>query len=136
MVTDPTKNLIIYPEDSSAIISKLTEKYNLKETPDDALEKMKRNEITNGEMLAGIVKEVAEKKVRLEDLPSFLRKYLKITEKNAKELTEDIKREILARIQESPVREEITIQKPNGPSLKKEENGRPETDFITLGEKR
>jgi hypothetical protein len=106
MNRDPIENFeIIYPEESTTIISNLMEKYGLKETVKDIEEKMDRGEITNGEKIARIVAEAAENDLSIEDISALLEKRLAITKEICKKLAEDLKKEILIFIKKTPIKE-------------------------------
>jgi len=107
MKPNPNKKWeIIYPENSSAIITKLMEKYELKETPNDVLEKMERNEITIGEIIAGIVAKAAKEEGSVESIASALKQSLNLTKETAEALAEDLKKEILVFVEKIPIKEE------------------------------
>lgn len=111
MDSNSIENLrMVYPETSSRIISQLMEKYGLNETSEDALGKMKNNETTIGEVIAGIVAEAAETQMSTIDIASSLKEYLDISEDNAERLAEDLKKEILDFVEKVPV-EEISEKK-------------------------
>lgn len=96
---------IIYPEESTTIISSLMEKYGLKETVEDIEEKMDRDEITNGEKMARIVAEAAENDLSEENIASLLEKNLGIQKEICGKLAEDLKKEILIFVKKIPIKE-------------------------------
>lgn len=96
---------IIYPEESTTIISSLMEKYGLKETVEDIEEKMDRGEITNGEKMARIVAEAAENDLSEENIASLLEKNLGIQKEICGKLAEDLKKEILIFVKKIPIKE-------------------------------
>jgi hypothetical protein len=102
---------IIYPENSSNVIAKLMEKYGLKETPKDILEKIDRGEITIGEKIAGIVAETVENELLLEDVVSKLEQNLNIPRETAEKLAEDLKKEILDRVEKILMEESELLEK-------------------------
>ena len=103
------KEEIIYPEDTALIITRLMEKYELHESFEDVLEKAKRGEVSIGEKIARSIKEVAENERSIEELPLILKQRLEIEERKAEALAEDIKKEILSRIEKLPSEEELKI---------------------------
>ena len=110
MVPNPNKNFeIIYPENCSDIITKLMEKYGLKESAEEAIKKLGQGEITIGEKIAGIVAEAAESKFSLEKIASYLEEDLTISKDVAKKLAEDIKKEILFFVKKVPIEKEKII---------------------------
>lgn len=114
------KQEIIYPENISTIIKNLMEKYNLRETPEEVLEKVTRGEITIGEKIAGIIKEIVESGKSTTELSLMLQKSLKIEKEKAEKLAEDIEKEILDQIKkissekefETPALKETFLEKP------------------------
>jgi len=106
MNRDPIENFeIIYPEESTTIISSLMEKYGFKETVEDIEEKMDRGEITNGEKMARIVAEAAENDLSEENIASLLEKNLGIQKEICKKLAEDLKKEVLIFVKKIPIKE-------------------------------
>jgi len=107
---------IIYPENSSDIITKLMKKHGLEETTEDFFEKIKREETTIGEIIARAVAEATESKISFEDFVSKLQQDLDISEKTAEKLAEDLEQKILVKTEKVKVEEEKPI-----PSEKTEE---------------
>lgn len=99
-------NKITFPEKSKFVIEKIVERYNFKKTQDEGIKKFlkARTLKERGEMLINLpgakisrlIREYAKGKVSLEKFPSFLEKLLNISNKQAKEITQELKIKILA----------------------------------------
>ena len=93
---------IIFPEESSSIISEFLEKYGLGESPRKVFEKICQGEKIFGNVLAKIVKRAAEEKFSDQKLVSSLKTELPLSLKEAENLAEDIKRKLLALVEKTP----------------------------------
>jgi len=134
----------IFPEESGLIIGKILEKYGLAAEQKKGLEKFMNSKTSQerieffenlpGRKMAKLVRDYAEGKVSLENLPLLLEKELNVSEKDAKEISKDLEKTLLVFIKQGPVEEkemaprtvpiseeepEITIpEKPKIPSKK------------------
>jgi hypothetical protein len=113
---------IILSVDAPKIISELMKKYNIVETKEEFLEKVKRGEATYGKKIANILREVIEGKISPENFVSVLQQQLNIEEEIAKKLAEDLKVKILAFVEKKPEEKEkiiltqkLSIKKPQTP---------------------
>ncbi len=89
------KQISVFPENTILIITELLKRYGLKETPKDVFEKIHKEEEPFGTTVAKSVKEIAEGKAQIKDLPNLLQKRLNLPVEKAKQMTIDIKKEIL-----------------------------------------
>jgi hypothetical protein len=113
---------IILSVDAPKIISELMKKYNIVETKEEFLEKVRRGEATYGKKIANILREVIEGKISPENFVSVLQQQLNIEEEIAKKLAEDLKVKILAFVEkkleekeEIILTQKLSIKKPQTP---------------------
>ena len=114
---------IIFPEESSSIISEFLEKYGLGESPRKVFEKIHKGEKVFGNVLAKIVKRAAEEEFSDQKLVSSLKTELSLSLKEAENLAEDIKKKFLALVEKTPPK----IPSPIISEEKKEEPKRRDT---------
>lgn len=98
-------NEITFPEESGVIIEKILEKYGLKETDEQAMNKFfkakteeERARILReapGAKISLLLREYQKGRVKLEHFPAILKLNLKISTKEAEEITEELKEKIL-----------------------------------------
>jgi hypothetical protein len=86
---------IIYPDNVSSIITRLMEKYGLKETEENFLDKLLQGEMPTGGKVARIIAEVVENNFSLEEISSIIEQDLNLSKNDAYKFAEDIKKEIL-----------------------------------------
>ncbi len=114
------KSQPVFPEESSLVIEKILEKYGLAELQQEGINKIselgdfdKASELLEnlpGTKIAKLVKEYAEGKVPLENLPSLLEKELNVSKKEAEEISKDLEKTLLVFIEQAPV-EEVSVEK-------------------------
>jgi len=115
MNQNPKENQrLIYPEDTSEIISELMEKYGLKETEEEVLQALKEGKTTKGGTIAEIIMEVAKNKIPRENITSVLQKRLAISKEIAKKIAKELEKKILNLIiiEKVPKKEIPPLQKP------------------------
>lgn len=96
---------ITFPEESGLIIEKILEKYDFKKAQDEGIEKFfasripkERKEIFEnlpGSQISNLVREYAEGKVSLENLPLLLKERLNIPREKAKKIAEELEKKLL-----------------------------------------
>ena len=90
---------IIFPENTSIIISDLLKKYGLEEDEETLLGKYESGEPTNGEIISGLLRSIADKgdmhDVSIQEMELVLAEKLGTTIEKAKGLAKDIKEQIL-----------------------------------------
>lgn len=86
-----------FPENIDSIISEILEKYKLREGDEEFFEKFEKEERTNGEITAGIIKKVIQEKLSSPELIDLLQKELYISSE-AKNLADDLKEKIFSLI--------------------------------------
>lgn len=124
----PTKNAISFPEETIDVILDLIKKYNLEKTEKDMEKKMKEVKTDddlkrNREIFESLpscqisrtLKEAAEGKISVKDIPSLLKERLNISKEKAEDLTEDLKEKIIKGIETTKREEEIPLKKEKAP---------------------
>lgn len=110
------KTRIVFPAGSGSVISKILEKYGLKETEEEIIEKIIKREYTFAAKVAGIVRKKVEAEISAESFPLELQKELNISLKDAKNIAADLQKSVLAFAEEIPETKEgprpTTIIKP------------------------
>ena len=96
----------VFPEESALIIRKILEKYGLAERDEKETEKLfdtanpkeraKIFESLAGVKISGLVKEYAEGKVTLIEVPSQIANRLDISEEKAKQIAQDLEKSLLS----------------------------------------
>jgi len=104
----------IFPEESGLVIKAILEKYELAKIQQEGIEKILKSknpeekidtfEKLPGTKISKLVKEYAEGKVSLVEIPSRLSRELNISERKAKQITEELENTLLVLIE--PVKEE------------------------------
>lgn len=89
---------IRFSEQTSAIIQDLIGKYNLTETTEEILEKIGKDQLSNGEIITGLVREYCKNKIDIKELSFNLKEELNISEINAMSLAQDIHEKILPEV--------------------------------------
>ena len=134
-------NEIIFPEESATIIDGILDKYGLRKIQEEGIkkflkatvgaEKRKLFENLPGFKISSSLRGVAFGKISLENLPSFLEKELKVSQKTAKEITKDLQEKILAFVkikeEELPPTKDIEIETP--PSSLEDEEKKKESSI-------
>jgi Mn-dependent DtxR family transcriptional regulator len=87
------------------VLTRLIEKYGLKESTEEFLEKIEKGEVTIGEKIAEVVSKVIHGEILPENLSIILKENLAISKETAEKLAEDIKKEIIDRTEEIPTEE-------------------------------
>jgi hypothetical protein len=129
----------IFPPESYLVIDKILEKYGLSEIHQQGIDKISRitdpQEVIDifenlpGTKIARAVKNYAEGKIKLEDIPLLLEKELNISSKEAEQMVEDLKKTVLDFIKWEMAKEENIVtegiskaQKEEKTTAKKPEN--------------
>jgi len=90
---------IIFPENTSIIISDLLKKYGLEEDDETLLDKYESGERTNGEIISGLLRGIADKgnihDVSIQEMELILAEKLGTSIEKIKGLAKDIKEQIL-----------------------------------------
>jgi len=95
-MTNDKKNVrIVFPGDNRIIVSEIMERNGLKESDDDAFEKILNGLPSEGGKMAKIIKKTALGEVSIRELPSVLSKNFKLTEGEAKKLAKEIEEKVL-----------------------------------------
>ena len=113
------KQKIIFPENTDLIISNILEKHGLAEAKEEVLEKLEADKKINGEIIIELIVRVAQEKISLQELVDSLKKELGISSQKAKDLANDLQKEILLFVEKT--QEEI----PSPPSQKPAEEKPP-----------
>ncbi|NQU82759.1 MAG: hypothetical protein HQ539_02310 [Parcubacteria group bacterium] len=111
------KQKIIFPENTSSIISSIVKKHGLEESDEDFLKKIGKGEKTAGGIIASIVKKTAEGEINKKNLPGTLKMSLKITQKKAMDLAKDINSQVLALAEKRLPPQPKKTQKPKAPLI-------------------
>ena len=98
----------IFPEESGSLVMKILEKYELAEIQlkgikklleiDNAAEKIKIFESLPGYKISQLVKEYAEDKVSLNEIPLQIAKRLNVSETKSKQIAQDLEKSLLSLI--------------------------------------
>lgn len=115
----PIKQKIIFPENTDLIISNILEKHGLAEAKEEVLGKLEADKKINGEIIIALIVRVAQEKISLQESANLLKKELGISSQKAKDLANDLQKEILLFVKKTP--EEI----PSPPSQKPAEEKPP-----------
>jgi len=104
---------IIFPEESGEIVVRILKKYGIDPMPEEMLEKLEKektreenNKIVDnlpGRKTAILVREAAEEKLSSNDFAARLQEQLNIPEEKAKNLADDLNKEIIAFAKEVPI---------------------------------
>lgn len=118
------KKNISYPENITSLIIGVLEKYGLAEDSDTIVKKISSQEKLNSEIIAEIIKKNIEEKIPFKELLSYLAKELKISQKLAKDIENEIQEKIipLIRVRDKLTEKEIPQEEVTG---EKEEFPRP-----------
>jgi len=116
---------IRFPDNSGDIILELLEKYGLSETPKEEIDKIYKGEKPNGRKVADLLRAAAQEKLSLGKLPFALKKELKISQKKAESLSNDLKSRILDFVgkeepKPSPASESVGSNKPPSQDIYRE----------------
>ena len=87
---------IFFPENSPSIISSILEKHGLRENHEKILEKLENGELLNGEIIAQLLKKIAKNEIRDKDFIIELKNKLNISQKEAENMFNEIKKDILS----------------------------------------
>jgi hypothetical protein len=93
------------------VLARLIEKYRLKESTQEFLEKIEKGEITIGEKIAEVVSKVIHGEILPGNLSIILKENLAISKETAEKLAEDIKKEIIDRTEKIPMEETKPFEK-------------------------
>ncbi len=113
------KQKVIFPENTDLIISNILEKHGLAETKEDILEKLEADKRIYGEIIIELIVRVVQEKISFQELADSLKKELNLSSQKAKDLANDLQKEILLFVEKTP--EEI----PSPPSRKPAEEKPP-----------
>ena len=121
------KYQIIFTEEATEKIQELLKRYDLEMFPKTSLEKIKEAKNSKekeilfdnlpGRVLAIIVKELAEDKIKTKDSISTLEKKLNISNDKAEKLARDIEKEVLIYAKKVPLEKEVPPAKPSETTL-------------------
>lgn len=89
------KNLVVFEDDTSPIISEILQKYGLKETDDEILEKIEKGEPLKPGIILNLTEDVVAARQSKEAMSSFLQKELSIPKQTAENIAEDIKNKLI-----------------------------------------
>lgn len=111
----------IFPEESQLIIEKIVEKHDLMTRQNNAAEMLikvkggkEQIEIFNnlpGNKIARLVADYSQKKISIEQLPELISKELKVDKMKGKEISKDLKENLLIFVKQVPCKE-IVKRKP------------------------
>lgn len=91
------KQIIIFPENNSAIIRELLDKYELKETIDERRQKFIQKESSCGNIVAKIVVEATINKMTSEEISTLLKeKFNHLTKEQAEEFAKELQERIIS----------------------------------------
>lgn len=132
----------IFPEESGLIVEKILEKYGLAAEQNEGIEKFLKSNVPEdkreifenlpGAKIAKLVRDYAEKKISLEDLPLLLEKELNVSEKDARQMANDLKKTILDFIRWEELEGKEMVQELPEELEEKEETITPEKPRISL----
>jgi len=86
---------IIFPGNTSEIISELLDRYKINEDDDQFLKKMKEEEETNGRKIVNLLRKIVYKEVSRKDLPFKLAEKIDLSAEESISLAKDIEKNIL-----------------------------------------
>jgi len=102
---------IIFPDNVTVIITKIMEKNGFKETADDIIQKLKNREKPIGQKISKIIAQRAMEEISAKDTPSLISKTLNISDEIAKNLANDIEKEIIIFVKKVPIEKETPEEK-------------------------
>jgi len=110
---------IIFPDNSSNIISRVTKDAGIKEQGTELFAKLSKGQKTNGEILAQLVKKAAEQEMSFKDLVSSIKESLGITQKLAEDIGKSLRKELILNVQKVEERvkqpKQVIIEKKRPP---------------------
>jgi hypothetical protein len=109
------KQKIIFPADTSDIISELTKKYGLQESTKEFFDKFKKGHDSNGRKMAKIIVAIKQGALQQKNLAQEFARTLSLNKRDAINLANEIKNRILAqnKIRKRTNKETIKKQKNN-----------------------
>ena len=110
------KTNIIFPRNSGFVISEIMKKYNLNETKEQILEKIKTGEDTLARKIAKIVRQVAEGTLSIEQFPFETQKTLDIPLVKAKKICLELYQKVI--ILAEKFADKTTAKKITGSTIK------------------
>ncbi len=115
---------IIFPSQSSKIISKLMKKWGIDETVEESLEKFAQGEVPIGAKLATIIQKSVQEKISFQKLALILQKKLTLPLNKANGLAKDIEKEVFVLVNQSSkktekIKEQEIIEKTKKESQEK-----------------
>ncbi len=109
----------IFPPQTSSIIIRLAEKYKIKETTAEMIEKIGKGDTPNVTKIAETVAAVVEDKISFTEVASVLQDKLNLTSEAAEALANDLEKQILVLVKkpssQKSSQEKIEIKKPPAP---------------------
>jgi len=105
---------IIFPDKITVIISKILERHGLKETGKDIIQKLKKQKTPIGEKISKVIAQRAMEEISTKETPSIISKSLGVSDEIAKNLANDIEKEIMIFVKKIPAKEEIPEEKEVG----------------------
>lgn len=93
--TQNLKPLLIFPENSASIVANILKKYGLKETNEELLEKWKKKQKSSGTILCDLLIKTIKINISIPESIDLIKKELNISPQKAKEIMEDLNREII-----------------------------------------
>jgi len=89
-------NNIAFPENTPLIISNILERRGLRESREKILEKLENSELLNGEIIARLLKKITKNEIKDKDFILELKNKFNISSKEAENMFNEIKRDVLS----------------------------------------
>ncbi len=110
---------IIFPPQTSSIIIRLAEKYKIKETTAEMIEKINKGDTPNVTKIAETVSVMADDEIPFTEVTSILQSKLNLTPETAEALADDLEKQVLSLVEKSslqkPSQKKTQIKKPPAP---------------------
>lgn len=118
--------------ETSSIISKITERYGLKDVDENTLEKIEKGEpfIATGAVIIDLATEIVLGKILIRDVPFLLEGYLNISKETALLLTKDIETELLSIAKKKTITETEKLKKQTDIPIEINDNAAMSSELI------
>lgn len=109
-MADNNYGKVIFDRDTSAAVSEILKKYNLDENTNEGFNKIKNEELFNGEYILMMVEEIILGTAEEKNLASLIETKLKIPKQTAQELAIDVKEKLLLGARKATQEEIIALE--------------------------
>jgi hypothetical protein len=107
------KEVVAFPENSPSIISEILEGCGLKEPAEDVFKKIRDGGMSNGGLLAEIIKKIAYDEITPKDVDLFFKESFNLPPEKIKKIEKDIEEKILSKIEKNIIEDNFVQEAEN-----------------------